>query len=245
MQRDLARRGAPDQLQRGGDSGSPPRRRRGSAPGSRAGSSRWSGFSASSLNSGRRSARRCVSTPPRNSTIIRPMTSEAASMSSSANGTPSISAWTMWVTRSCARVAAALVEQVDEVVLDARGGRLGHRGEAGVVGLAVLQLVHPALQLARGPAPDAGSPIRSKNTSIGSGQASSWARSTLAAVPPGVDSSRTTCADYVLALGDPPRQQAAAARSGGSGRAAGCRCRAGSPGRSGPWRCRRCRCPRS
>jgi hypothetical protein len=60
---------------------------------------RWSGFSASSLNSVPMSPA-VLSTPPRNSTIIRPRTSEAGPKSASANGTPSISAVTMWVTRS-------------------------------------------------------------------------------------------------------------------------------------------------
>ena len=46
-----------------------------------------------------------------------------------------------------ARVSAPPLQEVDEVALDACGGGLGHRGEAGVVGLAVLELVHPPFQL--------------------------------------------------------------------------------------------------
>ena len=39
------------------------------------------------------------------------------------------------------------MQEVDEVAVDAGRGGLGHRGEPGVVGLAVLELVHPPLQL--------------------------------------------------------------------------------------------------
>ena len=46
-----------------------------------------------------------------------------------------------------ARTGAPLMQEVDEVVLDAGGGSLGHRREPGVVGLAVLELVHPTLEL--------------------------------------------------------------------------------------------------
>ena len=46
-----------------------------------------------------------------------------------------------------AGVAAALVEQVDEVGLDAGGRGLRLGGQARVVGRAVLQLVHPLLEL--------------------------------------------------------------------------------------------------
>jgi hypothetical protein len=54
-------------------------------------SARWSGFSASSLNSVPVSPA-VLSTPPRNSTIISPRISEAGPVCSSANGTPSTSA---------------------------------------------------------------------------------------------------------------------------------------------------------
>ena len=140
--------------------------------------------------------------------------------------------------------ATTVVEQLDEVVLDAAGGRLGHRGEPDVVGRAVLELVHPAHQLAAA-------------LGLGVGQAE-HPEEHLVGHRPGqlggqVDRSRRS-ASRRRARGPPAARSASARRSaaagsragspGGSGRAAGCPGRAGSPARSGPSRCRRCRCPR-
>lgn len=105
-----------------------------------------------------------------------------------------------------ARLAAALLQQVDEVGLDAGGGRLGHRGEPGVVGLAVLELVHPTLQ----PGPvgaGLGQPEQVEEHLVGHRPGELLGEVDGAAVPPRVDQPAHRGPDDSLALGDAARQQ--------------------------------------
>ena len=173
------------------------------------------------------------------------MTSDAATMSSSASGTPSISLDDVG-DQVLAGVAASLVEQIDEVAPDPLGGGLGHRCQAVVAGVAVLELVDPALQVRAGRRLlGRRQPDQVEEDLHRAGQASSWAMSI---------SSRSFQPRDELADDLADVRSCLAMRRG---RKCGCTIFAElvvprvvdvgqeARARSGPWRWRRCRCPRS
>ena len=106
-----------------------------------------------------------------------------------------------------ARADPPLVQQVGEVALDAGRGGLGHRGEPGVVGLAVLELVHPPLQLAAALLPGGGQAEQVEEHLVGHRPGQFLGQVHGAPVPPGVDQAAHHRADRVLASGDAVGQQ--------------------------------------
>ena len=106
-----------------------------------------------------------------------------------------------------ARPGAPLVQQVDEVGLDAGGGRLGHRGEAGVVGLTVLELMHPLVQLRAAFLPGGGQAEQVEEHLVGHRPGQLLGQVHGAPVPPGVDEAAHHRADRVFAFGDAVGQQ--------------------------------------
>ena len=106
-----------------------------------------------------------------------------------------------------ARTDAALVQQVDEVALDTGRGGLGHRGEPGVVWLAVLELVYPPLQLGAALLPGRGQAEQVEEHLVGHRPGQLLSQVHGAPVPPDVDEATHHGADRVLPLGDPVGQQ--------------------------------------
>ena len=139
----------------------------------------------------------------------------------------------------------ALLEQADEVLLDAGGGALGHRRQPRVAGYSVLELVHPPGELLAPLLPRARQAEDVEEDLVGQRPRELLREVDLVAPGPRRDQARARRRGC-----RPPGLRPAAAGSGPArarapGRAAGCRGRAGTPARSGPSRCRRCRCPRS
>ena len=154
-----------------------------------------------------------------------------------------------------ARRAAAVLEQIDEVLLDAGGGCPRHRGQVGCAGYPVLQLVGPVLQLLA-PRPLHGVlvvPARHAHQveehveGHGPGQ---LLRDIDGGRPP-APRSATRRRGRAPPRGSRPRAGlcgaagSTAAPPGGPGRAGGCPCCRGTPAGPAPDGCRRCPCPRS
>ena len=106
-----------------------------------------------------------------------------------------------------AGVAAPLVEQVDEVVADPLRGGLGDRCEAVVAGVAVLELVDPALQVRAARLLGGRQPDQVEEDLHRRGPGQLLGDVDLVAVLPAADELADDLADVRLVLGDAPRQE--------------------------------------
>ena len=106
-----------------------------------------------------------------------------------------------------ARAGAPLVQEVDEVALDTCGGGLGHRGEPGVVGFAVLELAHPPFQLSAAFRTGRRQAEQVEEHLVGHRPGQLLGQVHGAPVPPDIDEAAHHGADRVRPLGDAVRQQ--------------------------------------